>query len=48
MTEREKLPYEGAIEETAKTAGKGLDLVQLMSPAIAKTYGLLIGDRIAT
>ncbi len=41
-----KRPYEQAIEETAKTTGKALDIVQSMTPAIANAYGFLIGDRI--
>lgn len=47
MSEREKLPYESAIEETARTAGKGIDLIKSASPAIANAYGWIIGDRIA-
>jgi hypothetical protein len=31
----------------AKAAGKAIDLVQSMNPAIANAYGILIGDRIA-
>ena len=42
----DKLPYEGAIEETAKTAGKALELVQAAAPAIGEMYGFLIGDTI--
>jgi hypothetical protein len=42
----DKLPYEDAIEETAKTAGKALELVQAAAPAIAEMYGFLIGDTI--
>ncbi|MHC2437673.1 Abi-alpha family protein [Bradyrhizobium sp. USDA 4451] len=47
MSEHSEMPYEKAIEETAKTTGKALDLARAMSPAIANAYGLLIGDRIA-
>ena len=47
MAERPELPYEKAIEESAKTAGKALDVVSSMSPAIANAYNLLIGDRIS-
>ncbi len=43
---RDEMPYEKAIEETAKTTGKALDMVQSMSPAIATAYGFIIGDRI--
>jgi hypothetical protein len=43
---RPELPYEKAAEETAKTLGKGLDLVSRASPAIGDAYGFLIGDRI--
>ncbi len=42
----DKMPYEGAIEETAKTAGKALELVQAAAPAIGEMYGFLIGDTI--
>ncbi|MBR0862263.1 hypothetical protein ACVIWV_006228 [Bradyrhizobium diazoefficiens] len=43
---RPDLPYEKAAEETAKTIGKGLDLVNRAAPAIGDAYGFLIGDRI--
>ncbi len=43
---RPDLPYEKATEETAKTIGKGLDLVNRAAPAIGDAYGFLIGDRI--
>jgi hypothetical protein len=43
---RPDLPYEKATEETAKTIGKGLDLVIRAAPAIGDAYGFLIGDRI--
>lgn len=46
-SDRELLPYEKVAEETAKSVGKALDLIKSMSPAIAETYGLLIGDRIS-
>ncbi len=46
MTDRPEMPYENSITETAKTAGKALDIVQSMSPAIASAYGFVIGDRI--
>jgi Abortive infection alpha len=39
-------PYSGAIEETAKTAGKALDLVRDGAGPIADFYGLIIGDQI--
>jgi Abortive infection alpha len=39
-------PYSGAIEETAKTAGKALDLVRDGAGPIADVYGLIIGDHI--
>jgi len=42
----EKAPYEDAIEETAKTVGKGLDLIKQSSQQIADIYGVLIGDHI--
>src|SRR5260370_28438329 len=46
----EGAPYEKAIEETAKTAGKALDFVRdgahAVSRPIANIYGLLIGDHI--
>lgn len=44
--ERPDLPYEKAAEETAKTIGKGLDLVNRAAPAIGEAYDFLIGDRI--
>jgi Abortive infection alpha len=44
------MPYEKAIEETAKATGKVVDLVhdgfRAVSPAVADAYGYLIGDRI--
>lgn len=43
---RPELPYEKAAEESAKTIGKGLDLVNRAAPAIGDAYGFLIGDRI--
>ena len=43
---RPDLPYEKAAEETAKTIGMGLDLVNRTAPAIGDAYGFLIGDRI--
>src|SRR4051812_39948641 len=43
---RPDLPYEKAAEESAKTIGKGLDLVNKASPAIADIYNFMIGDRI--
>ncbi|MGJ5045726.1 hypothetical protein ACQR09_01590 [Bradyrhizobium oligotrophicum] len=43
---RPDLPYEKAAEETAKSIGKGLDLVNRAAPAIGDAYGFLIGDRI--
>jgi hypothetical protein len=39
-------PYERAIEETAKTTGKAIDLVHSMGPAISNAYGFLIGDHV--
>ena len=39
-------PYSGAIEETAKTTGKALDLVRDGARPIADAYGLIIGDQI--
>jgi hypothetical protein len=39
-------PYSGAIEETAKTTGKALDLVRDSARPIADIYGLIIGDHI--
>lgn len=39
-------PYSGAIEETAKTTGKALDLVKDSVGPIADVYGLIIGDHI--
>lgn len=43
-------PYSKAIEETAKTTGKGLDLVrdgaQAISRPVSQIYGLLVGDHI--
>jgi hypothetical protein len=44
---RADLPYEKAAEETAKTIGKGLDLVDKASPAIADIYNVLVGDRVS-
>jgi hypothetical protein len=45
------MPYEKAIEETAKATGKVVDLVhdgfRAVSPAVADAYGYLIGDRIS-
>ncbi|MDE5458594.1 DUF4393 domain-containing protein [Bradyrhizobium sp. CSA112] len=46
MSDHVEMPYEKAIEETAKTTGKAIDIVQSMSPAIASAYGFIIGDRI--
>lgn len=43
---RPDLPYEKATEETAKTVGKGLDLVNRAAPVIGDAYGFLLGDRI--
>jgi hypothetical protein len=47
----DRMPYEGAIEETAKATGKVVDLVhdgfRAVSPAVADAYGYLIGDRIS-
>lgn len=42
--QRPDLPYEKAVEESAKAIGKGLDLVNKASPAIADVYNYLIGD----
>ncbi|MGY8705129.1 Abi-alpha family protein [Bradyrhizobium sp. 18BD] len=42
----ENAPYEGAIEEAAKTVGKGLDLIKQSSQHIADIYGILIGDQL--
>jgi abortive infection alpha-like protein len=47
MTDNAKAPYDKAIEETAKAAGKAIDLAQSMSPALAELYGLLIGDHVS-
>lgn len=47
MSADNDMPYDKAIEETAKAAGKALDVVRDVSPAISNVYGLLIGDRIA-
>lgn len=44
---RPDLPYEKATEEATKTIGKGLDLVDKASPAIADIYNALLGDRIS-
>jgi hypothetical protein len=45
------LPYEGAIEETAKAAGKAVDLVRegfrAVGQPIADIYGRLIGDKMS-
>ena len=43
---RPELPYEKAAEETAKTIGKGFDLIDKTSPAVADIYNALLGDRI--
>lgn len=43
---RPELPYEKAAEETAKTLGKGIDLINRAAPAIGDAYGFLLGDRI--
>src|ERR1043166_1148906 len=40
-------PYSGAIEESAKTAGKALELIKDASGPIGEFYGLVIGDRVA-
>jgi hypothetical protein len=42
----EKAPYDAAIEESAKAAGKALDLVKDGASHIGDIYGLLIGDQI--
>jgi hypothetical protein len=39
-------PYSSAIEETAKTTGKALDLVKDGALPIADIYGLIIGDQV--
>ncbi|SNT09870.1 protein of unknown function [Tardiphaga sp. OK246] len=39
-------PYEKSIEEGAKAAGKFLDVVKSVSPAVGDLYGLAIGDRV--
>jgi hypothetical protein len=39
-------PYSGAIEATAKTTGKALDLVRDAAQPIGDLYGLLIGDHV--
>ena len=44
---RPDLPYEKAVEEGAKTIGKGFDLVNKASPAIADFYNFVVGDRLA-
>lgn len=44
---RPDLPYEKAAEESAKTIGKGLDLIKQASPAIADFYNFIGGDRLA-
>ena len=41
-----KAPYDAAIEESARTAGKALDLVKDGASHIGDIYGLLIGDQI--
>jgi hypothetical protein len=46
MTTDDVAPYSGAIEESAKTAGKALDLIRDASGPIADAYGLIIGDRV--
>lgn len=43
---RPDLPYENAIEESAKAVRTGLDLVDKASPAIADIYNVIIGDRL--
>lgn len=45
--DRHDLPYEKAIEETAKTIGKAVDVVRSAESAISNVYGWMIGDRIA-
>lgn len=42
-----ELPYDKAIEETAKTTGKALDLVRDAAGPIADVYGLIIGDHVS-
>lgn len=44
---RSDLPYEKAVEEGAKTIGKGFDLVNKASPAISDFYNFVLGDRVA-
>jgi hypothetical protein len=39
-------PYSGAIEESARAAGKALDLIKDASGPIADVYGIIIGDRV--
>jgi hypothetical protein len=47
----DEMPYEKAIEETAKAANNTVDLVReggrAIGPAIGNIYGLLIGDTVA-
>jgi hypothetical protein len=48
MTEmpNDAAPYSGAIEESAKAAGKALDIVKDAANPIADVYGLIIGDHV--
>src|SRR5262245_48163088 len=47
----DEMPYEKAIEETAKTVGKAIDAVRdgsrALAPTIGDIYGILIGDKVS-
>jgi hypothetical protein len=47
----ESMPYEKAVEETAKAAGNAIELIReggrAIGPSVGNIYGLLIGDRVS-
>jgi hypothetical protein len=51
VSDENSMPYEKAIEETAKAVSNSVDLVReggrAIGPAIGNIYGLLIGDKVS-